>query len=1318
MLQCVCGYQKGNPSSRRCFASLLKGNESFYSKINWSTGRRRRERRVPERFSEYHLEHDSAIDAVSPPPTQRHSTEDNKIKNKGPRGSNSSSSRPSSPSKNSSPPTIPATQQRGNRDASQPQGTRKKWEPIRIKVCKDEIKLLRWDSFVSLSKVYVAPDQDIFCMEHVVYNCPCIESNRRIIRIASKYVPTNDSVEKKTTPLSSPNNNAKASSKVTPPNKNVAKKHTHPNMRLANVPKAKAAKSAEEAVQIPAPVQEPVAKTSSLSKMRKLLQDERFNLSKLMTEEKTRAFDEEVDLNVPQGQTVQLVAWIRFHRIYQSGRMHVRFLSRRAGPVILVMRPNEIVAADITCDIQTMQRDQNAPEIVKELLEPCISPEESSRYAFLLCDGVKWELVGCITLKAPETPTPPPVKTSVAGPKSRVVRQPSPKQQPLEREIPEPPEVFIEEQHEEEDTEMRSLTKSPTRPAANPASERFNAMEQKRKELEERLIQIKQKLNVPQPKRMSGTIKPAKSKHRTTSAPRQTEPPLILEELLSLPPSGPGSISSISRRLSRRESNPSYLIPDQCILPDDLPRSDTDLGSKEQPKTDSNANKLNLPDLVCPQVVKDPSLSMYPAAERLAMFSRLIQSNGNPGLDMFSKFGNSSALGTLLSRSKQSKSRSKTVPAAPTQSTPPPLPQPPPPPASLAKPPEKLILHPIGSTLPSGISLPNSVRRIRFVQSPSVLSAPKKGLELSLIQQQRMHWSSFGVKPPVVTKTISSADGALITTEEVPVTSVAASAALLSDQCANQPPIAYAPIVSKESAGLSTVTPVAFIPDSQPQFTSIPEAPKQQMEENKPATPKEVAPPELPEETPPPEKCVFPNVLTAEVSSIQSKGNATQSLKIILEAMTGQHRELCPSRASMLLPLHNIDDRWGLVALDHIPKCGFRVPGLSVFIPGDLLGRAASAAIERKARVSFPLRFQLKNKESAFKPGFGVYGTPQLPRHVFVGPFPANHFENCSPQPGMFLITLTKPVPSDSASPNASSLLRSLCMKSTEPTTPAVPSIEKEKETVQPESEVLVPAEKTNQKEEQSDGRCVASSDEDVAVIATVSSKTPTAETELPEANTVTSQMAADDVESNEMDTANETTVEEPSSHPALPLPSEPLSSEDEAPLPKPRKFVARVQGLPATTLAVFPNEVLVKHPLNPEEVLKFDSIDKAKCWLQTLANRTIRNELNGSDGSKTSHSREDSSSESSDDEVVDVCGQDENREEEAEDSTASRSSNKRVRRMTEKAKMLAASKSKPTRHSVLKRTFSMSSSTRNSVQRQLHIRKEQVNKIYPIEFV
>jgi len=78
-------------------------------------------------------------------------------------------------------------------------------------------------------------------------------------------------------------------------------------------------------------------------KMRKFLQDEKFlrlKLPKLVEEEKMRASDDDVDLTIRTSgghREIQLVAWIRFRSLYQSGKIHIRVCScYRSSPIILV----------------------------------------------------------------------------------------------------------------------------------------------------------------------------------------------------------------------------------------------------------------------------------------------------------------------------------------------------------------------------------------------------------------------------------------------------------------------------------------------------------------------------------------------------------------------------------------------------------------------------------------------------------------------------------------------------------------------------------------------------------------------------------------------------------------------------------------------------------------------------------------------------------------------------------------------------------------------------------------------------------------------
>ena len=173
-------------------------------------------------------------------------------------------------------------------------------------------------------------------------------------------------------------------------------------------------------------------------------------------------------------------------------------------------------------------------------------------------------------------------------------------------------------------------------------------------------------------------------------------------------------------------------------------------------------------------------------------------------------------------------------------------------------------------------------------------------------------------------------------------------------------------------------------------------------------------------ETLPQEKSVFPNVVTAEIVTLQVGGKATRCMKIVFEATTGQHQEPGPSGVELALPVPNIDDRWVIVALDLVPNLGLLVPGLSTFISAEFLGRAASTAVVHQCKVRYPIIYQLENDED-FQPGCGVCATPQLPRHVFVGPFSANLVAICVTQRCMKLITLTQPAQSDSACSNSSS---------------------------------------------------------------------------------------------------------------------------------------------------------------------------------------------------------------------------------------------------------------------------------------------------------
>ena len=79
----------------------------------------------------------------------------------------------------------------------------------------------------------------------------------------------------------------------------------------------------------------------ALPKMQRFLLDERFRrdeLPKLIEEEKREALyvNSEIDFTIKPRETVKLVAWIRFHSLYHSGKLQIRFRSDENGFVILV----------------------------------------------------------------------------------------------------------------------------------------------------------------------------------------------------------------------------------------------------------------------------------------------------------------------------------------------------------------------------------------------------------------------------------------------------------------------------------------------------------------------------------------------------------------------------------------------------------------------------------------------------------------------------------------------------------------------------------------------------------------------------------------------------------------------------------------------------------------------------------------------------------------------------------------------------------------------------------------------------------------------
>jgi len=139
----------------------------------------------------------------------------------------------------------------------------------------------------------------------------------------------------------------------------------------------------------------------------------------------------------------------------------------------------------------------------------------------------------------------------------------------------------------------------------------------------------------------------------------------------------------------------------------------------------------------------------------------------------------------------------------------------------------------------------------------------------------------------------------------------------------------------------------------------------------------------------------FPKVLSTHVLAKPNEEGRTLSsrLKISFAALTGEHGDLSPAPSTMLLPLYNTNDEWCMVACPAVPEAGLQIPGVNILIPRDAVERTATSAVERKARMYFPLNFRGKASRPIFKKGFGMYRTSQLPNHVFLGPFRSEHLD-------------------------------------------------------------------------------------------------------------------------------------------------------------------------------------------------------------------------------------------------------------------------------------------------------------------------------------
>lgn len=149
--------------------------------------------------------------------------------------------------------------------------------------------------------------------------------------------------------------------------------------------------------------------------LRNLIEAGKLNVTALVQEEQERASHEELDLTIPStgpNYVAQMILWNRFQRIFQAGKVRLRLSRKDNDMAILALPP--ITAID-SCSVSTSVDDDSSidindlnrrpdwhwplPSVIQELLNPNAILTQTitgpPRFALLLCNGFRWELMGC-----------------------------------------------------------------------------------------------------------------------------------------------------------------------------------------------------------------------------------------------------------------------------------------------------------------------------------------------------------------------------------------------------------------------------------------------------------------------------------------------------------------------------------------------------------------------------------------------------------------------------------------------------------------------------------------------------------------------------------------------------------------------------------------------------------------------------------------------------------------------------------------------------------------------------------------------------------
>lgn len=142
-------------------------------------------------------------------------------------------------------------------------------------------------------------------------------------------------------------------------------------------------------------------------------------------------------------------------------------------------------------------------------------------------------------------------------------------------------------------------------------------------------------------------------------------------------------------------------------------------------------------------------------------------------------------------------------------------------------------------------------------------------------------------------------------------------------------------------------------------------------------------------------KIFFPKPVSINMVHVEMTDNPVGSgpqpaLNIIFEALRGPHKPYCPAPTVINLPLNEETDQYFMVGLDPLPDRGIKCPGTDgAKISKMPMKLAARKAKRKQLRTFLTLHTMSPNDYASLPKNCRIYAQPSLPRHVFLGPFPA-----------------------------------------------------------------------------------------------------------------------------------------------------------------------------------------------------------------------------------------------------------------------------------------------------------------------------------------